>query len=244
MQKIIVIDDDSNLLKTISLFLTCEGYSVIECNSAVKGYLEFKGQSPNLVITDLNMPLTSGIDYIYKVRELDRITPIIAMSANSELLQTLMDKKSELNLSVILKPFQLPDLKRLVEEILATPAGTQVSLVGWEGRLSAANGRYLYAKDGQDQDGMIAALFVMLRIILTIQLTKQGFGMELLFANEGFSLSLPIGKTEESLGIFPLWQHYQQVKIEFIRLLTQSESLGNLTSDLDGIYQHASTYIR
>lgn len=243
MPKIIVIDDDAHLLKTISLFLISEGYSVIECNSAIKGYLEFKSQCPDLVITDLNMPMTSGVDYIYKVRDFDKLTPIVAMSANTDLLQTLADKKNELNLSVITKPFQLPDLKILVEQILAEPQGTQMQLANLESRISQSKQRYLACKMSSDKDGMIASLYLIYRILVCIQLTKLGYNLSYLYSNEGFDISLPAGKSETDLGLFPNWHYYQKLKGEWIRALTQTDSLVDVTAELEVMFAHADPLI-
>ena len=83
MQKILVCDDDKQIVEAIDIYLTGEGYHVIK---AYDGYeaLEILDSTPvDLMIVDVMMPGLDGIRTTLKVRETSSI-PIIILSAKSE----------------------------------------------------------------------------------------------------------------------------------------------------------------
>jgi len=83
--KILVVEDDQNLRMTLSELLRMEGYSVITARDGDEGYLQALAHMPDLIITDLNMPILDGVGLAKLIRrESGKIceVPIIALSAN------------------------------------------------------------------------------------------------------------------------------------------------------------------
>ena len=83
MQKILVCDDDKQIVEAISIYLTGEGYQVIK---AVDGYDVLKileKENVDLIILDVMMPGLDGIRTTLKIREKSSI-PIIILSAKGE----------------------------------------------------------------------------------------------------------------------------------------------------------------
>jgi CheY-like chemotaxis protein len=83
--KILVVEDDQNLRMTLSELLRLEGYSVITARDGDEGYLQALAHLPDLIITDLNMPILDGVGLAKLIRrERGKIAevPIIALSAN------------------------------------------------------------------------------------------------------------------------------------------------------------------
>jgi DNA-binding response OmpR family regulator len=83
IKKILVVDDDIRILKSIRLFLRTEGYKVITALSAEKGlpYLDLSNPHvPDLVITDVGMEGMSSIEFIDKIRKSCPHARIIVMS--------------------------------------------------------------------------------------------------------------------------------------------------------------------
>ena len=83
MQKILVCDDDKQIVEAISIYLTGEGYQVIK---AFDGYDVFKileKENVDLIILDVMMPGLDGIRTTLKIREKSSI-PIIILSAKGE----------------------------------------------------------------------------------------------------------------------------------------------------------------
>jgi len=83
--KILVVEDDQNLRLTLTELLRLEGYAVVTARDGDEGYLQAMTHQPDLVITDLNMPILDGIELARLLRgQRGKIAgvPIIALSAN------------------------------------------------------------------------------------------------------------------------------------------------------------------
>ena len=107
-QKILIVDDDTNIAELISLYLTKEFYQVQIVGDGEQALRVFDAFQPNLVLLDLMLP---GIDGYQVCRELRKRsnTPIIMLSAKGE----VFDKVLGLELGAddyMIKPmrFQLP----------------------------------------------------------------------------------------------------------------------------------------
>ena len=80
MAKILVIDDEALLAKSISLFLTRAGHEVVTAGDGRTGLAAFAHEKPDLVITDIVMPVMEGMESIQTLRLQAPDLPIIAMS--------------------------------------------------------------------------------------------------------------------------------------------------------------------
>lgn len=83
--KILVVEDDQNLRITLTELLRIEGYAVVTARDGDEGYLQALAHQPDLIITDLNMPVLDGVELARLIRrERGKIgeVPIIALSAN------------------------------------------------------------------------------------------------------------------------------------------------------------------
>ena len=90
--KILVVEDDQNLRLTLTELLRLEGFAVVTARDGDEGYLQAMAHQPDLVVTDLNMPILDGVELARLLRrQRGKIAgvPIIALSAN------LMDYKSD-----------------------------------------------------------------------------------------------------------------------------------------------------
>lgn len=83
MQKILVCDDDKQIVEAIKIYLTGEGFEVIEAYDGYEALELLEQQEVDLMIVDVMMPGLDGIRTILKVRE-DSSIPIIILSAKSE----------------------------------------------------------------------------------------------------------------------------------------------------------------
>ncbi|HEX2488480.1 MAG TPA: response regulator, partial [Blastocatellia bacterium] len=60
--KILVVEDDQNLRLTLTELLQMEGFTVVSARDGDEGYLQAMAHQPDLVITDLNMPILNGVE--------------------------------------------------------------------------------------------------------------------------------------------------------------------------------------
>lgn len=81
--KILVIDDEEIILNTISSSLRFGEYDVITCNSA-QNAMEFINELTfDAIITDINMPNMSGLEFLEYVRSKDEYLPVILITGQS-----------------------------------------------------------------------------------------------------------------------------------------------------------------
>ena len=80
MAKILVIDDDDQVVSVIARWLSKAGYEV-ECACDGKRGLRFLENEPvDLIVTDIVMPGKEGLETISMIRKMKKTVPIIAMS--------------------------------------------------------------------------------------------------------------------------------------------------------------------
>ena len=68
-KKILLIDDEELVTKSVSRFLVREGFEVIGCRSGEEALENIKTQTIDLVICDIRMPQQNGIETIKKIRQ-------------------------------------------------------------------------------------------------------------------------------------------------------------------------------
>jgi len=120
MNRILVIEDDFQLRKLVSIVLEKEGYEVVSAANGKVG-LKLSMEEPfDLIITDLVMPDKEGLETIMEIRK-KSVVKIIAMSGGGSFepeVYLAMAKKLGAN-KTIEKPFDLNYLVASVKELLS-----------------------------------------------------------------------------------------------------------------------------
>ena len=62
--KILLIEDDASIIRFLSLSLDKNGYKVIEARNGIEGISLFMSDNPDLILLDLGLPDTDGVDII------------------------------------------------------------------------------------------------------------------------------------------------------------------------------------
>ena len=83
MSKILVCDDDRDIVEAIDIYLTQEGYQVLKAYNGEEAIKVLKEEEVDLLIIDVMMPRLDGIRATLKIRE-EMSLPIIILSAKSE----------------------------------------------------------------------------------------------------------------------------------------------------------------
>ena len=84
MFKILVVEDDRELNKTVCSYLEKNGYEAIGCLDANEAYSKMYGNIFDLIISDIMMPGTDGFEFAQTVRELNREIPILFLTARDD----------------------------------------------------------------------------------------------------------------------------------------------------------------
>ena len=85
MFKILVVEDDKDLNKTVCSFLNSSGYKATGCLDAVSAYDALYDNIFDLIVSDIMMPGTDGFEFARNVRELNRDIPILFMTARDDI---------------------------------------------------------------------------------------------------------------------------------------------------------------
>ncbi|HIY55537.1 MAG TPA: response regulator transcription factor [Candidatus Dorea merdavium] len=137
MAKVLVCDDDKEIVEAIDIYLTQEGYEVFKAYDGQEALEVLKKESVDLLVIDVMMPRLDGIRATLKIREENNI-PIIILSAKSE----DADKILGLNVGAddyVTKPFNPLELVARVKSQLrrytqlgstAQPAGEKIYATG------------------------------------------------------------------------------------------------------------------
>jgi diguanylate cyclase (GGDEF)-like protein len=117
--KILVIDDDPDLLNIIKTQLKFSGYDVITAYNGEEGIHLARTESPDLVIVDLLMPVMDGFEVCRRLRQ-DRmtyLTPIIMLTASGTQLDKITALKGGVD-DFITKPFAPNELDARIEGLI------------------------------------------------------------------------------------------------------------------------------
>jgi CheY-like chemotaxis protein len=100
MRRILIVDDESSMRFLLRMILESAGYQVLEAHHGAAALERVKESRPNLVVTDLMMPVMNGRELIGRLRadpEMASI-PILLLSANPHAEVTAVD-------AILGKPF-------------------------------------------------------------------------------------------------------------------------------------------
>lgn len=110
MARILLIDDDANIRKSLEEILTYEGYKVDEAADGMQGIVKIKTQDYDVVFCDIKMPKMDGMEVLDHAMKLKPDTPIIIISGHGT-METAVDAVKRGAFDFIAKPF---DLNRLL----------------------------------------------------------------------------------------------------------------------------------
>ena len=84
--KILLVDDEPDILEIVSYNLSSEGYNIFTANNGIKAITAAKKHNPHLIILDVMMPEMDGIEACEKIRKIPEIseTVIAFLTARGE----------------------------------------------------------------------------------------------------------------------------------------------------------------
>jgi two-component system response regulator HydG len=79
--KVLILDDEPEMLENCQRILTAAGYSCLLTGDPLEAVLLLGSDRPDVVITDLRMPVMDGMDVLKQAREIDHLCPVIVLTA-------------------------------------------------------------------------------------------------------------------------------------------------------------------
>jgi two-component system, LuxR family, response regulator FixJ len=113
-QYVFIIEDDQSTAKLLNIMLTQMGYITFLYSNAIDFLKVIPEVSPSILITDMNMTEMTGIEVQAEMARLERTMPIIFLSGESSVPQSITALKQGA-VDFLLKPVNLQQLKAAVE---------------------------------------------------------------------------------------------------------------------------------
>jgi DNA-binding response OmpR family regulator len=112
--KILVVDDEKNILKLYKAELEDEGYNVVTANSGKEALAVFQQEKPDLVTLDIMMPDIDGIQVLRQLKQENPQIPVIMLTA--------YDYRDDFSVWVsdayVVKSSDLANLKATIKQII------------------------------------------------------------------------------------------------------------------------------
>ena len=147
MAKILIVDDDSNLLRSLSEYLVSENYTVEVAACGLDGLQLLDSYQFDVVLLDWSMPDLSGVELLKKFRKAGGATPIIFLTGRGDVEARMEGLDSGAD-DYITKPFHLRELSARVRAVLRRPVGL-LSTKNVYGNLTFCEGRREVLIDGR-----------------------------------------------------------------------------------------------
>ena len=127
-KKVLVVDDEIHIVHVVAIKLRNNGFEVITAANGAEAYELACSQHPDIIVTDFQMPVMTGMELIEKIRENEGTSeiPVILLTARSFAIEDR--QKEALRISECLsKPFSPKELLRSIEDVLYQRAVVQES---------------------------------------------------------------------------------------------------------------------
>ncbi|NTV52955.1 MAG: response regulator [Candidatus Firestonebacteria bacterium] len=127
--RVLIVDDDQDIVKLLSLHLRSEGYSVEVAYDGLEALDKISETQPDVIILDLMMPKVDGSVVCLSVKHTSvtrhiRIIILTAKIQTKDKIEELCKLEADLYMT---KPFELEELSQNIESLLAVPAESSES---------------------------------------------------------------------------------------------------------------------
>ena len=131
-RKILLIDDDTSLLVTLSDFLRFEGYDVITADSGEQGLKRLERMTPDLIILDMSMPGMGGVGFLKRISRPDGSLehPVLVLTARANMAEFFSNVSVD---GFVAKPCNPEDLLMEVGRIIFLRSGAEMPSRGQGG---------------------------------------------------------------------------------------------------------------
>jgi two-component system response regulator MtrA len=128
--RVLVVDDDPALAEMLGIVLRGEGFAPSFCADGDKALAAFRDTQPDLVLLDLMLPGTDGIDVCRQIRA-ESGTPIVMLTAKTDTVDVVLGLESGAD-DYIVKPFKPKELVARMRARLRSdrPTGSELITLG------------------------------------------------------------------------------------------------------------------
>jgi len=117
-QRILVVEDDAQIRRLNTEVLMESGFQVDAAEDGVAAWQALNTSRYDLMITDNNMPIVTGLELIKKLRSEDNMLPVILVSGTMPTEELAQHPWLQIQ-ATLLKPYTIPELFQTVKAVLA-----------------------------------------------------------------------------------------------------------------------------
>ncbi|TQR60793.1 response regulator transcription factor [Campylobacter troglodytis] len=111
---LMIVEDEDKLREGLSKALSEFFLKIITAKNGDEGLKKFKKFNPDIIITDILMPIVDGLDMAKEIKKISKQTPIIVLSAYSEKDRLLRAIDAGID-KYLIKPIDVDELLRIIE---------------------------------------------------------------------------------------------------------------------------------
>jgi CheY-like chemotaxis protein len=121
--RILIIDDDPAVSRTLARMLQFEGHDVTRVETAQDGLAAATSAAPDAIILDMRMPAMGGLEFLRRLREIEGLEalPVGIITGDYFLGEDVLAELASLGASVRYKPVWMEDLSALTRSLLGEP---------------------------------------------------------------------------------------------------------------------------
>lgn len=117
-RRVLVIDDETQVLETVCEALALEGYDVTPASDGAAGLALIPTVRPHVIVFDLWMPVMDGWEFRHAQKAAHPEIPVVVLSALNPRDPKVQDLAAD---ALVAKPFDLDDLYSAVARVIRTP---------------------------------------------------------------------------------------------------------------------------
>ncbi|HYO63559.1 MAG TPA: response regulator transcription factor [Pyrinomonadaceae bacterium] len=128
-KRLLVVDDEPNLLRAVAASLRAEGYEVVTARNGREALVRVAETVPDLVVSDIRMPGMDGYQLARQLRESARtaLVPIVFLTAKDEVADRVEGFRAGVD-AYITKPFEPDELLAVIAGILSRVERTHAEI--------------------------------------------------------------------------------------------------------------------
>ena len=118
-KKVLVVDDEVHIVHVVAIKLRNNGYEVISADNGAEAFELACKEKPDIIVTDFQMPIMSGLELVEKLRQCDETVdiPVIMLTARSFAISKEQQEDFRIS-SCLSKPFSPKELLGNIEDVL------------------------------------------------------------------------------------------------------------------------------
>jgi len=128
MNRVLIVDDELNMLLVLETMLQKEGYDVVSASDGMEALDILKDEEVSVVVTDLKMPRLDGLGLLNRIVRDHPLIPVIIITAHGT-ITTAVTALKQGAFDYITKPFEQDDLKNIISKAVKTKALNEDELV-------------------------------------------------------------------------------------------------------------------